>query len=394
MFPLIRRGLIAWGWVLAASAWAQPSARILHGPYLCAPTETAVTVVFVTDQPGVPQIDLRLAHAPQAPWKMVQASAFGLKAANQTVHRIRLTGLAPGAAYQYRAVFKAIQNFEPYKITWGDSLCAGPFIFKAGDAAADSVRFAVFNDVHERAAVFDSLLVAGPLGSLDRVFLNGDMLNHIESPNQLFAGWLDTAVARFAQTLPLVYVPGNHETRGAQARALPDYLPPADGRYHGLFRQGPVAFVVLDSGEDKPDSHWAYSGLTDFDAYREAQAAWLKTAVQDPAYRDATFRVAIVHIPPLEGSDWHGIQEVRRLFAPILADSGLDLMISAHMHQAMLLTGDDSPGFPLLVNGKNTGIWVEADARRLTVRRIGTDGTVQETRVFPSPNPLTLQEQP
>ena len=60
MSPLIRRGVVAIGLALAISAFAQPSARILHGPYLCAPTETAVTVVFVTNRPGVPQIDWKL----------------------------------------------------------------------------------------------------------------------------------------------------------------------------------------------------------------------------------------------------------------------------------------------------------------------------------------------
>ena len=290
-------------------------------------------------------------------------------------------------------MFRAIERFEPYQITWGDSLSAGPFVFKTGDPEAPAVRFAVFNDIHERAALFDSLLVAGPLASLDRVILNGDMVNHVERLDQLFDGWIDTATTRFAQTVPFVFVRGNHETRGSLARSIPEILPPAHGRFFGVYHLGPVALVILDSGEDKPDSHWAYSGLTAFDAYREAQAAWLKQAVQSPAFQSAAFRVAVVHIPPL-ADDWHGTQEVERLFVPILAEAGLDLMIGAHTHQAMRFTGDAAPGFALLINDHQAGVWVEADADRLTARRIDVRGRVLDTLVLPkaSPAPIPKKE--
>lgn len=45
-------------------------------------------------------------------------------------------------------------------------------------------------------------------------------------------------------------------------------------------RQGPVCFIFLDTGEDKPDSDIEYSGITDYDRYRTEQAQWLAQAVQ------------------------------------------------------------------------------------------------------------------
>ena len=57
------------------------------------------------------------------------------------------------------------------------------------------------------------------------------------------------------------------------------YLDQPEGRYYYSFSRGPVSFVVLDSGEDKPDDAPVYAGLADFDAYRSKQAEWLKGEV-------------------------------------------------------------------------------------------------------------------
>jgi len=368
--------------LLPFPAFTQESAEITHGPFLTAPTAQGVTVVFTTNVPGVASVSLRATGCDSADWTPIQNSRFGLKAANGCVHRIELKGLDAGKRYEYRTVFRAIEKFEPYKILWGDSVSAGPFSFTVATKQAECTRFAVFNDVHGKAGRFDSLLVAGPLAQTDFVAFNGDMVNHLECPDQLFEGFIDVAARRFASSKPFLYVRGNHETRGAMARALPQYLPPADGTYYGLYRQGPVAFIVLDTGEDKPDAHWAYSGLTDFDAYREAQAAWLKTAVLDPVFTTAPFRIAILHIPPY-GDDWHGTQEVRRLFAPVLAGAGLDLLIAAHTHEARWLTAAETDGFPVLINGIDTGVWINVDAESVRADRIDTQGNTVETRVIP-----------
>lgn len=363
-------------------AFSQNSVKITHGPYLTAPTAQGVTVVFTSNVPGVASVHLRESAEKASAWTTVQNSVFGLKAANERVHRIELKGLDAGKSYEYCAVFRAIEKFEPYKIFWGDSIATGPFPFTIATPQAQSMRFAVFNDVHGHASRLDSLLVAGPLAATDFITFNGDMVNHLEDPNQLFEGFIDVATKRFASHKPFLYVRGNHETRGAMARALPQFLPPAEGQYYGLYRQGPVAFIVLDTGEDKPDAHWAYSGLTDFDAYREAQAAWLESAVHDPAFTSAPFRIAILHIPPY-GDDWHGTQEVRRLFAPVLAAAGLDLMIAAHTHEARWLTAEETDGFPVLINGIDTGVWIEVDAESIRAERIDTQGKTVETRVIP-----------
>lgn len=66
---------------------------------------------------------------------------------------------------------------------------------------------------------------------------------------------------------------------------------------------GDVMIVMLDSGEDKKDSHWAYSGLTDYDAYRSEQARWLEQLVKTKEYRKARYRIVICHFPMVMTQD-------------------------------------------------------------------------------------------
>ena len=79
-----------------------------------------------------------------------------------------------------------------------------------------------------------------------------------------------------------------------------------------MLRQGPVCFVVLDCGEDKPDSDVEYSGIVAFDQYRDKQKAWLEEALKNKEFINAPYKVAIVHMPPFGG--WHGEEEVAQKF--------------------------------------------------------------------------------
>ena len=69
----------------------------------------------------------------------------------------------------------------------------------------------------------------------------------------------------FAKETPMYYTRGNHETRGRSAWAFQNYFSPFSEHIYYMYRQGPVCFVALDSGEDKPDSDLEYYGLTMYD---------------------------------------------------------------------------------------------------------------------------------
>ena len=110
---------------------------------------------------------------------------------------------------------------------------------------------------------------------------------------------MDTATKLFASEIPMYYTRGNHETRGAFATEFQRYFSPKEENIYYTFRQGPICFVVLDTGEDKPDSDIEYAGITVYDEYRTEQAEWLRRVLDSKEYKDAPFKIIVAHIPPI-----------------------------------------------------------------------------------------------
>jgi hypothetical protein len=169
-----------------------------------------------------------------------------------------------------------------------------------------------------------------------------------------------------------VFVRGNHELRGRLARTLPDYLPTFDDRAYYSFDHGGTHFIVLDSGEDKEDTHPYYNGLVDFERYRKEQAKWLRMDLGSEACRHARFRIVFSHIPP-RGADGYGGEEVRRNFEPAANKAGVDLWLSGHTHRFMRI--DPIPGqntYPLFIGAPDTvaRVDVSRDALKVTVAKL------------------------
>ena len=136
-----------------------------------------------------------------------------------------------------------------------------------------------------------------------------------------------------------------------------------------------MAFVVLDSGEDKPDSDIEYGGTAAYDAYREAMAAWLKEAIQSEEFRSAPVKIALLHIPFAKGTGWYGNNELKRLLLPLLNESGVDVMLSGHNHRySYLEKGDADNEFPILVNSNNDRVKVRATKEEIVMEVLDATG--------------------
>lgn len=339
--------------------------RIIHGPYLQAPTEEGITVVWFTDKKCTSSVEIWKEDEPS---RIITNSRHGLIEAFRTAHKVTIRGLAPGERYHYRAVSREILTFEPYEVVYGQTVKSPVFSFLTLDAKKNRVSFAVFNDQHEKAERLRPILGRCLDEGLDFVFLNGDMLNHVGDETQIFKGMIDPLVRTFASRIPFFLIRGNHETRGALARNLPEYIHLPQGRFYYSFCQGPVFFILLDSGEDKPDDNQYYFGLADFDSYREQQASWLREQIESDAFRKARFRIVLVHMPLYGGNNWHGEEVNRRLWGDLLNRAGVDLMICGHTHRyAFHKPGDFNNSYPLLISSPQTGIMVSASNVELVV---------------------------
>lgn len=323
--------------------------RVAAGPYLTAPGATSMTVGWVTKENCVSWVEYGQNGVLN---QKAYRAEHGLIEANQTIHRVTIEGLAPGQTYEYRIASTKINNQYPYDVQYGKTHYGKVHRFTTLDPAKSETSFLVIADLHQNVELLSALLRAQGDRPYDFVVFNGDSLDYFTSERQLIESFLKPVSELFASDIPFIFVRGNHETRGKLARRLADYIGTPGGAYYNSFRQGPAQLLVLDTGEDKPDSHAEYFGLADFAAYREQEFAWLKGAVLAQDYREAAFRIAFAHIPvnefQMEGEAGFAYQ---REWARALNESGLDLMLSGHHHINQSFEPAGEVGFPVLLSG-------------------------------------------
>lgn len=155
--------------------------------------------------------------------------------------------------------------------------------------------------------------------------------------------------------IPALYIRGNHDTRGYMAERLTDYIPTRDGKTYYTFRAGEIWGVVLDCGEDKPDTNVEYGspeygGVADFLPFRRAQTAYLKSLVAKGDFKTegVKHRVAVCHINFTDSNRKYQDKnpEIYEEWISSLNELGIDLLICGHEHAVGEQTPDYFTGNP------------------------------------------------
>lgn len=362
---------------------SQESFKITHGPYICDMSETGVTIIWTTNNKALSWVEI----APDDGTSFYSYerprsfdSEFGKIRATSTLHKVRINNLKPGSTYRYAIFSKEVLKWENdkrilYGMTIGNYKYSGnPFAFKTYSSEDDSVSFLIFNDIHGRAQVMKDLCKNIDFKNIDMVIFNGDMSTAINSEEQLFTDFIDASVELFATRIPIVFTRGNHETRGPFVDFLMDYFPTESGTVYQLVNVGKVAFLILDCGENKPDSDIEYSGLADYDAYRIREAEWLSKTVQSKLYKDASVKLAILHMPPMLG-EWHGPLHLRETLIPVLNEANITGMFCGHTHDYSFNPPETGKiNFPVLVNSNNSCLRCDIIKGKVKITIVTNDG--------------------
>ncbi len=346
-------------------------------PYLQNLTPTSATVMFITAADAYSWVE----YGTDNNFREAHSEVDGLHDAYAKLNKIRLTGLKPGTSYRYKVCSKAITLFEPYKLEYGEEVDTALFSFTTPEKDAQDVSCVVLNDVHDTPSAFGELLALHQDKPYNFVVLNGDTFDWQESEQQLIDHLLLPCTELFASEKPFIMSRGNHETRGAFRREFKKYFDYPEDRFYYSFKQGPVYWVILDTGEDKPDDHPVYAGIVNFDGYREQQARWLQQVVNSDDYKNAAFRVVLMHIPPFHHNGWHGPTHCQQLFNPIFNDNRVNLVLSGHTHRLGVHPPDHEHQYPIIIGGgskagSRTAIHVLANNDQLKVEMKKDDGTV------------------
>lgn len=296
-----------------------------------------------------------------------------------TFHDVRITGLEPGVKYRYRIMSKAVINDDSaYHTDYTEQVklpVAGESAVTTLDPKAESCRFTMLNDIHANDDKYRTLVKGLGADDMDFFVLVGDIMSYINDVDAMVEH-VYGPVPELVANVPTFYTRGNHETRGKYAYLFQKYNPTNSGDTYFMLRHGPVAVVVLDAGEDKPDDNEEYSGAVDFDLFRQQQLDWLKKAVKDPLFAKAPVKVAVMHIPANKTErSWYGEKRANEMLVPVLNKAGVDIMLSGHYHHYVLTEkGQCGNDFPILANDNVSRLDFYSEGKGYQIRIYDMDG--------------------
>lgn len=354
--------------------------KLIHGPIIQHLTDNSVVINWSTSINSVAWVEYYEeddSNFYQKERKKVFNSTAGIKTID-TLHKVILRNLKPSTKYAYRIYSQEVTKDGKFGKTVATRVYKRkPLYFSTQDPIKKQTSCVILTDIHEDAELTGKLLEKVDLEETDFVLINGDFVDQFNNDEDLYAT-IDTCVDEFAKEKPLYIVRGNHETRGSKAPLLNKYFHFPDHKYYYTFSYGTTFFIVLDSGEDKPDSDIEYYGLADYDSYRSEQAKWLEQVVESKEYKMAKQKIVFMHIPPyMEESDWHGTLDVRKKFMPILNKAGIDLMISGHTHYySYIPVKVGKNNFPIIIQDNNAITSLSIDSEGIKVKMINEDSEI------------------
>ena len=352
-----------------ATQVATAQIKILYGPYLQNVKENEATIVWVADKPSIGWVELAPndgTHYYGEERPKYFDTTNGVKNTS-LLHAVKVKALTPGTTYRYRIYSQEVLSHEGINVIYGrvaasDVYKKNALTFTTCDPNKKETSFVMINDIHGRENIITKLLNNANYKDKDLIIFNGDMVSEFKDEQTIFNGFMKESIDLFASEKPMYYARGNHETRGEFATSFQKYFSPKEPFLYYLFRQGPVCFIMLDTGEDKPDSDIEYSGITDYDGYRTDQVEWMKELYKNEDFKQAKFKVVIAHMPPSADLNiWHGQKDVLKKFVPILNELGVDLMLCGHLHRNKYEEPSAGIKFPVLVNSNNSVVSVETN---------------------------------
>lgn len=354
--------------------------NIVYGPWVTEAREDRVTICWLSDKPGMAYVEL--ADGTQV-WE-----TFAGRRIFQRVHKVRIEGLEQGTELRYRVCGQELvddgnaRNPRFGDIYEGQWQCVRTF-----DPSATTCRFSVFNDIHMAVEEYRSLAAQVDSATTDFLFLNGDIVSAGNYVADTLIRYELEPLGTLPAGRPVLFARGNHEGRGNNPGLVAEIFPNSDpAPFYYTFRHGPVAFIVLDAGETSQSRSILYNGETVYAEYLAAQIQWARKAMREPLFCEAPVKICMIHVPMFDHPDQSNYLLQRWLhvnFTPLLEEVGIDLMISADLHEFMYcIPGTMSTPFPLLVNDDVRRLDCCYEAGQITLTTFNAAGQIEFSTVL------------
>ncbi len=345
----------------------------LSAPYLQNPLEGGITVMWQTTVPCYSWVEY---GTDTLNLKRARTLVDGQVICNDLHNKIRLENIQAGQKYYYRVCSQEIMLYQAYKKEFGETAASPFYSFTLPKSDDTDFTMLVFNDLHKNVSTLDALYEQVKNIPYSFVVFNGDCVaeSHTEEEALSFLTHLNEKVN--ASQVPVFYIRGNHEIRDAFSiglRSLFDYV---GDKTYGAFNWGDSRFVMLDCGEDKPDTTWVYYGLNDFTGLRQEQLGFLTNELKSKVFKKASKKVLLGHVPIYGNGDKY--QPCTEIWGEILAKAPFDVNISAHTHRYVYHPKESiGNNFPVIVGGSNHS----DGATVMVLRKNGKNMTLQVLNV-------------
>ncbi len=353
-----------------------PKDKIFYNrPYLQNPVDGGITVMWQTTVPtyswveyGTDSLNLNRAHT----------IVDGQVICNDLHNKIRLTDLEAGQKYYYRICSQEIMLYQAYKKVFGETAVSPFYSFTVPDNKATDFTAIIFNDLHKQEATLNALYEQVKDIPYDFVVFNGDCIDDPSTEQEALYHIKMQCEKVCASNVPAFYLRGNHEIRNAYSIGLRELFDYVGDKTYGAFNWGDTRFVMLDCGEDKPDSTWVYYGLNDFTQLRLDQVDFLKQELSCKKFKKAKKRILLNHIPLYGNGDRY--RPCSELWGDLLAKAPFNINISAHTHQyAYHPKGELGNNFPVVIGGSqrietSTVMILQKRGKDMSLRVMNTKG--------------------
>lgn len=327
----------------------------------------------------------------------------GVLSTEKDYAKIRVPQSVLNASKQYDVVYRETINRKGYYSEMGEPQ-SETFTFKPLEKT-ENINMYHIADVHyhfEKAAKLatffgddlDVLIVNGDIGEVETVQNYVDVCKFVGEMSQ--------------GKIPVIFVRGNHDTRGKLAERFTDYFPANGKDTYFTFELGCLNGVALDCGEDKVDNHLeygamkqfnanspeVYGGVNSFSPFRQRELRFLQNT---KLCNKDKITFAISHIcPSYTTKQKGGVFDIERecyaAWNTELDRLGVRFMITGHMHVASILLQDDERNtlphnYPVIVGSAVTkesiiGAAIVLNKNEMNVKFTDNEGNVLENHTI------------
>ena len=336
----------------AALAGETPVTNLFEAtPWILLTGSHEVGFNWMTTQPANSWLEYR--QDTNSEWKVSYYAKYGLKDANTLYHRAYVKDYDPKKPIWYRFVGREVIKFQSFTAKFHPEVRSEEGMLKPVVREDGSWTAAVFQDVHSQNDMYEPLLkLAGDDVTL--AVSNGDPCHYFNCEEDVPKN-LGRPLGFFAKKgIMTTFVRGNHETRGSHARYVPAYMTLRNDQYYGTADLGFARVLFLDSGDDRADWGWMYDGSIAFKPYMLEQGEWLRKEVASDDYKNAKWKVVIMHIPPKpDDADEDRAEPHFEDQVPTLVKAEPDIVLCGHDHRYQYYNKEDAKkmgfSFPFVI---------------------------------------------